>query len=135
MKTLIIILLSTISIMASASDFNFVADAYRGDDIEATERFGFEYGDYAVIGSFNNTDEMLSIEHNKALKFTNVEIGLATAVSFGKGSNLNDVRRVDVVDYVYLEAKPYIKVGSGLFFTMMYDSSNQILVRVGFNFF
>lgn len=136
MKTLITALIVLLSATAAMADgFDLYGESFRGDNYEATERFGLNWGDFGITGSYTNKAEQFSVEVRRHITFTNIEIGGMFAATYGTGEGFNEHRVIEAADNVWLEAEPYVKIGSDVFVMWMYDSTNQHTVRFGFNLF
>lgn len=135
MKTLITAIIALFATAAIADGFSVHADAWRGNDYAPVERVGASYGDFGVSYSHANTAEQASIEWRRHIEFTNIEIGAMPSLTYGTGAGLVEWRTIDVVDRVFVEVKPYVKIGSDVFVLIMNDSTNQNTVRVGFRLF
>lgn len=136
MKNLLLTIIAiTFSMAAIAGDFDVYTDAWRGDTAEPTGRLGFEYKDVSVTGSFEMESEKLSIGLNRSIKFTNVELGVQFLATYGNASEVLDYRVHAINNDLFLETKPYAKIGDKVFMTIMLDSNNEVVYRVGFNIF
>lgn len=135
MKLIIATLLAVLSFSALANDFTVHADVYRDSPESAVERVGVSYGDFGFAGSYTNESERASIEWRRHASFTNIEIGIIPTLTYGTGDGLVDWRTIDIADNLFLEAKPYVKIGSDVFVLIMNDSTNQNTVRIGFKLF
>lgn len=124
-------LLFTIAmIIGTVSAADLYVDAYRFDGVNHTGGLGIE-GD-KLHAEYYATSNKIAFGLKNHLTFTNIEIGVNSSITNNVMPNAKDFRVIDIEGGWYYIAKPYVKVGDKLFFTLMIDESNKGLIRVGF---
>lgn len=129
----VLILLTVLFIATQAAAVDFYADAYRFAEDNATERFGIATERYNFTLSYG--EQPVSIGSRHYLKFTNLEYGLLTEVSLGQATGAKDYRTAHITDDLWFSYTPYARIGDTIQATLMYDTSDSWLIRVGFKLF
>ena len=132
MKKLLVTIAFLLTTFAHAADF--YADGYRFDsDINATQKAGISGDRYNFTVDFAQGGVAIGSRHYIA--FTNLEFGVLNEVSYKIDANAVDYRVANIADDIWFQYTPYAKIGSKLFATFMYDTTNHWVVRVGFNLY